>query len=156
MPESFVPAEQGNKLGSSRMVYACLLYTSFKNCSGLKELDLSNFDTSKVGYMMSMFDGCSGLKELDVSNFDTSKVTRMESMFSGCSGLKELDVSNFDTSKVTNMDSMFTDCSKLQLLNCSVNQFFKKGSKVFDTHISGNLPTAIKMCIRDRYKRDIT
>ena len=115
----------------------------FKNCSGLKELDLSNFDTSKVGYMMSMFDGCSGLKELDVSNFDTSKVTRMESMFSGCSGLKELDVSNFDTSKVTNMDSMFTDCSKLQLLNCSVNQFFKKGSKVFDTHISGNLPTAI-------------
>ena len=119
------------------------MYYMFKNCSGLKELDLSNFDTSKVGYMMGMFDGCSGLQELDVSNFNTSKVTRMESMFSGCSSLKELDVSNFNTSNVTNMDSMFTDCSKLQLLNCSVEQFFKKGSKVFDTHTSGNLPTAI-------------
>ena len=115
----------------------------FSGCSGLKELDIRNFDTSNVTSMGLMFSGCSGLQELDVSNFNTSKVTRMESMFSGCSGLKELDVSNFNTSNVTNMDSMFADCSKLQLLNCSVEQFFKKGSKVFDTHTSGNLPTAI-------------
>jgi surface protein len=58
-----------------------------------------------------MFRGCRNLKELDVSNWDTSNVTTMESMFDGryyryC-GLTNLDVSNWDTSNVTNMEDMF-------------------------------------------------
>ena len=50
-----------------------------------------------------MFEGCISLKELDVSNWDTSEVINMEGMFGGCASLKELDVSNWNTSKVTNM-----------------------------------------------------
>ena len=115
----------------------------FQDCRELTKLDVSKFDTSKVTSMSMMFWNCSKLQELDVSNFNTSKVRDMRGMFCDCSGLTKLDLSKFDTSNVTNMDSMFADCSKLQLLNCSVEQFFKKGSKVFDTHTSGNLPTAI-------------
>ena len=91
----------------------------FYGCSGLTELDVSTFDTSKVTTMLNMFNGCSGLTELDVSNFDTTKVTNMGGMFGKCSGLTSLDVSNFNTSEVTNMNTMFSDCSGLTSLNLS-------------------------------------
>ena len=91
----------------------------FSNCSSLTELNISNFDTSKVLIMSCLFNKCSNLTELDVSNFDTSKVTNMANMFSGCSNLTELDVSNLDTSKVTNMSNMFSGYSKLTGLDAS-------------------------------------
>ena len=95
------------------------MHWMFSGCSGLKELNISNFNTSKVTNMKNMFSRCSGLKELNVSNFNTSKVTDMSDMFSRCSGLKELNVSNFNTSKVTDMSGMFSDCSGLTELNVS-------------------------------------
>ena len=91
----------------------------FYGCSGLKSLDLSNFDTSKVTNMGSMFSACIGLKSLDVSNFDTSKVTVMNYMFHNCSGLESLNLSGWDTSNVTNMSYMFYYCSGLKSLDLS-------------------------------------
>ena len=44
-----------------------------------------------VGDMSMMFWGCSSLKELNLSNFNTSKVTNMESMFSNCNSLENLN-----------------------------------------------------------------
>ncbi|MCI7003284.1 MAG: BspA family leucine-rich repeat surface protein [Clostridia bacterium] len=99
----------------------------FTNCSALKNLDLSNFDTSKVtsmGYRMfpssyGMFSDCSALTSLDVSKFDTSSVTNMYGMFWGCSALTSLDVRNFNTSSVTNMSYMFNGCEVLTSLDVS-------------------------------------
>ena len=51
-----------------------------------------------------------GLKELNLSNFNTNNVTDMKSMFSGCSSLKELNLNNFNTNNVTNMSDMFRGC----------------------------------------------
>ena len=48
-----------------------------------------------------MFSGCSSLTNLDLSNFNISKVTRITSMFNGCISLEELNLKNFDTRKVT-------------------------------------------------------
>ena len=45
-----------------------------------------------------MFYGCQDITEIDLSNFNTSKLTYMYSMFSGCSQLTSIDLSNFDTS----------------------------------------------------------
>ena len=42
----------------------------FQNCISLKELNLSNFNTSKTICMENMFENCSSLKNLDISNFD--------------------------------------------------------------------------------------
>ena len=42
----------------------------FRNCSSLKELNLSNFNTNNVNYMNGMFRGCSLLKELNLSIFN--------------------------------------------------------------------------------------
>ena len=82
------------------------------------ELDLSNFDTSKVTDMSGMF-VFMNLTTLNLSNFDTSKVTNMHAMFSDTSNLTSHDLSNFDTSKVTNMARMFSGMRNLTTLNLS-------------------------------------
>jgi surface protein len=57
-----------------------------------------------------MFKDCKSLEELDVSNFDTSKVTNMRCMFYNCENLDELDLSDFSTRNVTDMHGMFLNC----------------------------------------------
>ena len=57
----------------------------FYNCSSLKQLDLSNFNTSNVNSMYCMFYGCNSLNLLDISHFNLNKVVDMLWMFSGCS-----------------------------------------------------------------------
>ena len=79
----------------------------------IKDLDISNFDTSKVTQMSGMFSGMSSLTSLDLSNFNTSKVWDMDSMFSGMSSLTSLNLSNFDTSRVAYMRWMFSGMSSL-------------------------------------------
>ena len=101
---------------SSKMFYSEYGTQKIKN---ILEIDLSKFDTSKVGYMHSMFDGMSSLTSLDLSNFDTSQVTYMRGMFTGTRSLTTLNLSNFDTSKVKNMSTMFADMANLTSLNLS-------------------------------------
>ena len=85
----------------------------------LTTINLSNFDTSKVTDMSGMFAGMSSLTTLNLSSFNTSKVTNMSSMFGGMSSLTTLDLSNFDTSKVTDMSTMFRYMYNLTTLNLS-------------------------------------
>ena len=91
----------------------------FSGMSHLTTLDLSNFDTSQVTNMNNMFSGMSNLTTLNLSNFDTSQVTNMSNMFYNMSSLTTLDLSNFDTSKVTNMERMFNNMTNLTTLNLS-------------------------------------
>lgn len=46
----------------------------FSNCTSLKELDLSLFDTKNIVDMLDMFTYCSALQTVDLSSFNTSKV----------------------------------------------------------------------------------
>jgi surface protein len=82
----------------------------FYHCSSLTELNLSNFYTENVEYMISMFNGCTELTKLDLSNFNTKNVTNMSGMFYDCYSLTELDLSGFDFSKVGNMNEVFMKC----------------------------------------------
>ena len=101
---------------SSEMFFPGFNGQKIKN---ILELDLSNFDTSKVTNMQYMFYGMSNLTTLNLSNFDTSNVKDMSHMFRGMSSLTTLDLSSFDTSKVTNMWSMFEYMSSLTTLDLS-------------------------------------
>ena len=83
------------------------------------EVDLSNFDTSKVTNMQYMFAGMHNVTTLNLSNFDTSKVTNMQYMFAGMRNLTALNLSNFNTSQVTNMQYMFAGMRNLTALNLS-------------------------------------
>ena len=72
----------------------------FRGCSSITEINLLNFDTSKVKNMNSMFYNCLSLTSLNVSNFNTLKVMNMNEMFAYCNKLTFLDLSNFNTSNV--------------------------------------------------------
>ena len=91
----------------------------FSNMSNLTSLNLSNFDTSQVTNMSWMFKSASNLTTLDLSNFNTSKVKYMSNMFAGMFSLATLDLSNFDTSQVENMETMFDGMSNLTTLDLS-------------------------------------
>ena len=81
----------------------------------IKDLDISNFDTSKVTQMSGMFSGMSSLTSLDLSNFDTSRVAYMRWMFSGMSSLTSFKFSHFGHFYVE-MDGMFSGMSSLTSL----------------------------------------
>ncbi|MDF7665901.1 BspA family leucine-rich repeat surface protein [Bifidobacterium sp. ESL0745] len=120
----------------------------FYACTGLRQLDLSGFNTANVVDMSDMFDGdtaltsiafsgsfatgkvtsmykmfnnCAALTSasLDLSNFDTHSVKSLNSMFAGCSDLTSLNLSNFNTSNVTDMSGMFQSCRDLTSVNLS-------------------------------------
>uniref|UniRef100_UPI00384F928F BspA family leucine-rich repeat surface protein n=1 Tax=Limosilactobacillus antri TaxID=227943 RepID=UPI00384F928F len=78
----------------------------------LKELDLSNWDTSKVTDMGFMFSGQQSLTKIgQLANWQTSQVTDMGDMFEALAALPDDQLTNlnWDTSKVENMWSMFYD-----------------------------------------------
>ena len=89
----------------------------FNNCFSLTSLNLTNFNTSLVETINYIFSQCTSLKSLDLSNFETLKINEMEAMFYNCTSLISLDLSNFNTSQVQNMKSMFYNCKKLENLN---------------------------------------
>ena len=91
----------------------------FHECSALKNIDLSNFDTQNVVYMDHMFSECISLTELNLNNIKTSSAINIEYMFSGCFSLTSLNLSNFNTSKVKYMNGLFYGCSKIARLDLS-------------------------------------
>ena len=91
----------------------------FYNCSSLKSIDLSLFNTINVINMSSIFKKCSSLESINLSSFYTTNVTNMREMFSYCSSLKLIDLSSFNTSNVTDMHSMFYSCSSLESIDLS-------------------------------------
>ena len=93
----------------------------FDSCSALKELDLSNLDTSKVSEMDFMFYGCSKLRKINLSNFSTVSAHDMDHMFYNCTSLKELDLSSFDTSSASSMNYFFGDTSSLEKITIGDN-----------------------------------
>lgn len=82
--------------------------TSLRNISGMQYLVTDN-----VTNMSNMFKYC-GIKSLDVSTFNTSKVTDMSGMFSGCNNLEVIYTGYmWKTSAVKQSDQMFAGCRKL-------------------------------------------
>ena len=91
----------------------------FYNCQSLKEVDLTNLDTSKVQMMSQMFAFCYSLETLDLSNMDTSRVLCFSKMFEKCTSLKELDLSNFNIEKADRLEFMFEGCTSLKKVDAS-------------------------------------
>ena len=77
---------------------------------------LSNINSCKTTDMYAMFRNCSALKELDITPIYTGNVKNFAYMFYGCSAIEELDVTQFIITFATNMSSMFANCSSLKTL----------------------------------------
>ena len=90
---------------------------AFNGCSSLEKINTDKLDTSNVENMSSIFANCTSLESVDLSKLNTKNVTDMSDMFFKCSNLKSIDLSNFDTSNVENMSYMFGDCNGLTEIN---------------------------------------
>lgn len=88
----------------------------FSQCSSLRSLDLSSFNTSKVIDMHLMFYKCTNLESIDLSSFDTENLQRMARMFYSCTKLAMLDLSSFATHNMTSMLSAFQYCKNLKTI----------------------------------------
>ncbi len=68
---------------------------------------VSTWDTSNVVKAGWLF-GNSGIYQVDLSGWNTSKMKDIHAMFTGCKGLESLDVSMWDVSNVTQMDNFIS------------------------------------------------
>ena len=75
--------------------------------------DLNDIDTSKVTDMTALFMPFSFIKNIDISEWNTSNVTKMCHMFNGCDKFN-CDLSSWNTSKVTDMTCMFKSCYRFK------------------------------------------
>ena len=101
----------------SFMNYLTKINQMFRDCSLVKNIDLSNFKTQKVTNMNGMFQDCISLDNINLSNINTQKVTNMSYMFSGCTFLKNINLSNVSANNVISMDNMFQLCLSLKKEN---------------------------------------
>ena len=96
------------------------MYAMFDQTGVIEELNVSNFDTSKVTNMGYMFFSLAKVRELDLTNFDTRNVTNMFGMFEYMTAVSKIKFSTkFDTSNATNMGKMFSNARSLQQLDLS-------------------------------------
>ena len=114
---------------------ACTTMNTMFNGSGVKTLDLSNFDMSKVTDINYCFATTPSLKSLNIDGWDVSKISNMEYLFNGC-GLETLDLSSWNTESLLYMQSIFDNMASLSYIN--VNDWNVSGIK--------NLTAAFRKC----------
>ena len=90
-----------------------LIDRMFHSCTGLKSIDLSKFDLSKVTYMDEFFYGCTSLESVTFPE-NLQNVKAMKYMFKSCTSLKSIDLSNCNLTFVENMNCFFQDCISLE------------------------------------------
>jgi surface protein len=90
----------------------------FEDITVLTEVDLSNFDVSRVKYMGLMFKGCTSLKKVIMPTISEYLLEQAEMMFKGCTKLISVQFQHdFRTINVKQMNEMFEGCSNLISVN---------------------------------------
>ena len=91
-----------------------LMFTQLGNLTTINNIEYLN--TENVETMTWMFTNCSNLKTLDLSNFDTGNVTSMGGMFYGCSALETIYCAEGTDWSDPNISTtnMFSGCSNLK------------------------------------------
>lgn len=88
----------------------------FYSCANSTEINVSQWNTSKIKYFDKMFSNCQSLAFLDVNNWDMISGCSLNSMFS-YSGITDIDLSKWDTSNISNLSNLFFNCTKLKQID---------------------------------------
>ena len=91
----------------------------FYFCKNLQKVNFGNMSTPSLKSLLHTFNQCRKLVSVDLYYFNTSQVVNMAYLFSFCYSLKDINISNLDTSQINSMDGMFYNCYSLQSLNLS-------------------------------------
>ena len=107
----------------------------FFRCENLESIgDLSSWNVSNVNTMYETFLFCQNLKSIgNLFRWNVSKVTNMESMFSHCENLKSVgDLSKWNVSKVEDMEGMFEHCYNLKNVGNLNKWNVKESTNMYD------------------------
>lgn len=90
----------------------------FFGCTGLTELDVSNWTTSGIDTFSGIFLNCSNIAVLNTSTWNTRSAIKINSLFHNCLNLEVAQVASsgsyiWNTSSVTDMSNMFNNCPKI-------------------------------------------
>ena len=77
----------------------------------LESIDVSNWDTSNGVNFFAMFDEGYKIKIIDVSKWNMSAAENIDWMFCRCQSITSFDLSTWDTRKVTSAHHLFAVCS---------------------------------------------
>lgn len=91
---------------------AKILDGMFKDCYEIESLDLSSFDTSTVEYMSAMFSNCWVLSDIK-QNFNTQRLRRANNMFES-TNIETVDVQKYDLSSLLTVNRIFYGCHNLK------------------------------------------
>ena len=87
---------------------------TFYGCDNITSLDVSSWNTGKVGNMRNLFRNCNKLTAIDVSSWNTAGVTDISHMFFSCGSLVSVYVgSGWNTDNASSSGMMFTLCANL-------------------------------------------
>lgn len=135
-----------NCIDTSNITDMSYLFKELNKRYEITEIDVSEWDVSKVENMYCMFQYCDKFYGNELNNWNTSRVKNMESMFEGCHSFN-CNLSNWDVTKVNDMTEMFKDCKNFEgkgLENWNINNF-KYMKRMFDgCHKLKNIPSWYK------------
>ena len=100
-----------------------VLSDMFTNCSSLKELDLSGFDTQKCDHYGGMFNNCTSLESVDLSSFDLRNIgkrieygwaqeSEWDFGFKTCTKLKTVKSPKYSPVEITLPYAMYDESGK--------------------------------------------
>ena len=119
----------------------------FRDCSWVRDVDLTGLATGNVSDFSYMFYGCQALEHVDLSSLDLSMATSFESMFENCSNLLDVAYPETDLPLLKSCKSMFENCAALKnssflvglhapnVISCS--QLFKKCKSLSEVNLGG-------------------
>lgn len=88
----------------------------FYSCANSTEINVFQWNTSKIKYFDKMFSNCQSLAFLDVNNWDMISGYSLNNMFA-YSGITDIDLSKWDTSNISNLSNLFFNCTKLKQID---------------------------------------
>ena len=93
----------------------------FFNCSSLKEINISHFNTQNIEYMDNLFNGCTSLISLYFENIDMTNVKNLTHMFLNCNNLEYVNIRNYKPS-ITLGSSYYFNQSPKNLVVCTEDE----------------------------------
>lgn len=131
------------------------IYRIFSKMPNLKNVDVSELDTSKVYENNSMFREDSKLEKIDISSLNFENVTNMGAVFLDDYNLKEVTLDGINTSSVTSFDNLFSNCENLTNINVrsftssktiNMSGMFRRCKKLKELDLSSFDTNALKDC----------
>ena len=114
----------------------------FCDCSNVRTLNLTGWNTKHITDMSHMFYGCTKLEQIKgLENLNVKNVESMKEMFNGCESLTKLDLSKWKTAKPVNVEPSFENPSNRKYVyfgmfhNCITLKIVKLG---FELNLQGH------------------